>query len=134
MYTSIDRDQEQRLEQDLCIEEVYQQGFRDGFEGWLPVMSEITYLQGYGKGMEEGRATVKLSICVPAKQLQSERKVCGAGLPTQSFSREMFGSQTEMPLLCGQCQYLNNGRCSIKDIDRNSSQYACDRVSIDCPF
>lgn len=118
MNISIDFDQEQRAASYEAIEGIYLQGFRDGFEGWLPVMSEIIYLQGYGKGMEEGRETVKLSICVPPKQLQSE----------------MFKAQTESPLLCGQCQWLNNGKCAIKSVTRNSSQYACDRVVVDSPF
>ena len=114
----LDRDQENRLIQDQCIEEIYLDGITDGADGRLPAMSEIVYLQGYCKGMEQARADMGLKITVKAQQLQSE----------------MFGSQTEFPLLCGQCQYLNNGKCSIKDIDRNSSQYACDRVVVDSPF
>jgi len=43
---SIDFDQAQRLEQDEAIEEIYLSGIDDGFDGRLPMMAELIYLQG----------------------------------------------------------------------------------------
>lgn len=118
MTYCIDQDQENRLIQDACIEEIYLDGVADGCNGRLPIMADITYLQGYCKGMTETRAEIGLKITVSPEQLQSE----------------MWIAQSETPLLCGQCVHLNNRRCTIKDIVRDQSQYACPQVSVDCPF
>jgi hypothetical protein len=115
----LDRDQEQRSEQYQAIEDIYLEGITDGANGKLPAMSEIIYLQGYCQGMTQARAEIGLKITVSAQQLQSEL-----------FAME----NKEYPLLCGQCQYLNNRTCTIKGIKRDQSNFACDRVVIDSPF
>ncbi len=105
----LDLDQAQRLEQDEAVEEIYLSGITDAADGRLPVMAEVTYIQGYVQGMRDyPRREVKLPV------INTE---------TQEF-----------PLLCHQCTYLNNGKCGIKGITRNGNQYACDRISVDCPF
>ncbi len=48
----LDRDQEQQRIQDEAVEEIYLSGIGDGFDGRLPAMSEIIYLQGYCVGMQ----------------------------------------------------------------------------------
>ncbi|MGL4618722.1 MAG: hypothetical protein ACRCZS_06635 [Chroococcidiopsis sp.] len=114
----LDRDQEQRERDYQAIEDIYLEGVTDGTNGRLPAMSEIIYLQGYCKGMEQSRADIGLQITVSASSLQSE----------------MFEVETEYPLLCGQCAHLINGRCGIKGASRNSSQYACEEVLVNTPF
>jgi hypothetical protein len=109
----LDRDQEFRLEQEQCIEELYLEGISDGADGCLPLMAEITYLQGYCQGMKQ-QNMIDLSINTSTLMLHEE--------------------QTELPLLCGQCYYLNNGICSLKTVARNSNSYACPSLQIDCPF
>lgn len=105
-----DRDQEQRLEQYTVIEEIYLEGISDAADGRLPAMAEIIYLQGYAEGMRQLRMIVRLTPQPVATEVK------------------------EYPLLCGQCTYLNNGKCGIKSIARSSTNYACDRVVIDSPF
>ncbi|WP_373529114.1 hypothetical protein [Nostoc sp.] len=105
----IDFDQEQRLKQDEAVEEIYLSGITDAADGRLPVMAEIIYLQGYCAGMKQVKM-IDSSITAPQ------------------------GKQTELPLVCGQCQHLNSGKCGIKGITRNGNQYACPSISVDCPF
>lgn len=107
---SIDFDQEQRLKQDEAVEEIYLSGISDAADGRLPAMAEIIYLQGFCEGMRQFKMQVRLAPLPVATETQ------------------------EFPLLCGQCTYLNNGKCAIKSVVRNSSNYACDRVVVDCPF
>lgn len=101
-----DRDQDQRLEQYAAIEEIYLSGISDAADGRFPQMSEICYLQGYVQGMRDYPRVEVLPALITE----------------------------EYPLLCHQCAYLNNGLCGIKGITRNGNQYACDRISVDCPF
>ncbi len=111
MFTySIDFDQAQRLEQDEAVEEIYLSGISDAADGRLPAMAEIIYLQGFCEGMRQFRMQVRLAPLPVATETQ------------------------EFPLLCGQCHYLNNGKCGIKRTARNSANYACDRVVVDTPF
>lgn len=105
----LDLDQDQRTEQYAAIEEIYLSGISDAADGRLPVMAELTYLQGYVQGMQD----------YPRREVQ---------LPVINTETQ------EIPLLCGQCHYLNNGKCGIKGITRNGNQYACDLISVDCPF
>ncbi len=106
---STDFDQAQRLEQDEAVEEIYLSGIGDGFDGRLPMMSEIIYLQGYCEGMKQSSLTnFRLAYS-----------------PTE---------QTESPLVCNQCSFLNNDKCTVKQTTRNSNNYACDRINVDCPF
>ena len=105
----VDFEQEQRLAQDEAFEEIYLSGIGDAADGRFPAMAEITYLQGFCEGM---------------KQLKISNSA------VVSFQEE----QVELPLVCGQCSYLNNGKCGIKSISRNSNQYACPSISVDCPF
>lgn len=105
----LDFDQDQRQEQYAAIEEIYLSGIGDAADGRFPQMAEVLYLQGYAKGMVDyPRREVLLPI------INTESK--------------------EFPLLCHQCQHLNNGICSLKSIPRSSNSYACDRISVDCPF
>jgi hypothetical protein len=104
---SIDFDQAQRLEQDEAIEAVYLEGISDAASGRLPVMTEIIYLQGFCEGMKQRYQTID-------------------SLPQEE--------QTELPLVCGQCAYLNNGKCAIKGVTKTSNSSACDRIKIDYPF
>lgn len=105
----LDLDQEQRLEQYAAIEEIYLESITDAADGRLPAMAEILYLQGYCQGMRDyPRREVTLPV------INQEIK--------------------EYPLVCHQCQHLNNGICSLKSIPRKSNSYACDRISVDCPF
>lgn len=106
---SIDLDQAQRQQQDEAIEAIYLEGVTDAANGRLPVMAEISYLQGYIKGMKQPKVVTLFPIT----------------------SQE---EQSELPLVCGQCAYLNNGKCAIKEVTRNSNSYACDRLKVDCPF
>lgn len=109
MTYCIDRDQDQRQEQYEAVEEIYLSGISDAADGRFPQMSEIIYLQGYCQGMRDyPRREVTLPV------INQEIK--------------------EYPLVCHQCAYLNNGKCGIKGITRNSNSYACDRISVDCPF
>ncbi len=110
MTYCIDRDQAQRLEQDECIEATYLEGITDGFDDRLPAMPDVIYLQGFCEGMRQLRMQVRLTPQPVATEIK------------------------EYPLLCGQCTYLNNGKCEIKSIARSSTNYACDRVVIDSPF
>lgn len=103
----IDFDQAQRQQQDEAIEAIYLEGISDAVDGRLPVMAEITYLQGFCEGMKQRYQTID-------------------SLPQEE--------QTELPLVCGQCAYLSNGKCAIKGVTRNSNSYACDRIKVDCPF
>ena len=105
----VDFDQEQRQAQDEAFEEIYLSGIADAADGRLPAMAEVIYIQGYVQGMQS----------YPRREVQ---------LPVINTEPQ------ELPLLCGQCSHLNNGRCAIKSITRNSSQYACISVSIDSPF
>ncbi len=105
----IDFDQVQRYAQDQAIEELHLDGFSDAVDGQLPVMAEIIYLQGYCAGMNQLKTIDSLITATQEKQ-------------------------TEVPLVCGQCAYLNNGKCAIKSVTRNSNSYACDRIKVDCPF
>ena len=104
-----DRDQEQRLEQYEAIEEIYLSGISDAADGRFPQMAEIIYLQGYCQGM---RDYPRREVVLPVINTESK----------------------EYPLVCGQCAYLNNGKCAIKGVARNSNSYACDRIKVDCPF
>ena len=104
-----DRDQEQRLESYEAIEAIYLEGIGDAADGRMPAMAEVTYIQGYVQGMRD----------------YPRRKVI---LPVINAETQEF------PLLCGQCHYLNNGKCGIKGIIRNGNQYACPSISVDCPF
>jgi hypothetical protein len=106
----IDRDQEFRLEQDVVVEEIYLEGITDAADGRLPAMPDVIYLQGFCEGMRQLRMQVRLAPIPVATEIK------------------------EYPLLCGQCTYLNNGKCGIKSIARSSTNYACDRISVDCPF
>jgi hypothetical protein len=105
----LDRDQEQQRIQDEAIEEIYLEGIGDGFDGRLPAMAELVYLQGYCEGMQQLKTTDSLIAIAPQEQ-------------------------TESPLVCGQCSFLNNDKCTLKGITRNSNLYACDRINLDCPF
>lgn len=109
MNISIDFDQEQRLASYEAIEEIYLSGITDAADGRLPQMSEVIYIQGFVQGM---RDYPRREPVLPVINTESK----------------------EFPLLCHQCHYLNNGVCGIKGITRNGNQYACDRVSVDCPF
>ncbi|WP_373524811.1 hypothetical protein [Nostoc sp.] len=109
----LDLDQDQRVESYEAIEEIYLEGISDGFDGRLPMNAEIMYLQGYCEGMKQVKM-IDLSINISASMLHEER--------------------TELPLVCGQCYYLNNGICSLKTVARNSNSYACPSLQIDCPF
>ena len=102
-------DQAQREAQDQAIEQSYLEGITDAADGRFPQMSEIVYLQGFCVGMEQSKRIIE-SISIAAIE------------------------QTEFSLLCSECSYLNNGKCKIKSIPRNSNNYACDRISVDCPF
>ncbi len=68
---SIDFDQAQRLEQDEAIEEIYLSGIGDGFDGRLPMMAEITYLQGYCVGMQQLKTTDFRLAYSPIEQTES---------------------------------------------------------------
>lgn len=103
----IDFDQAQRYAQDQAIEAIYLEGISDAVDGRLPVMAEIIYLQGFCEGMKQRHQTIN-------------------SLPQEA--------QTELPLVCGQCAYLNNGKCTMKGTARNSNSYACERIKVDCPF
>ncbi|HEY9882985.1 MAG TPA: hypothetical protein V6C98_05185, partial [Thermosynechococcaceae cyanobacterium] len=81
----VDFEQEQRLAQDEAIEAIYLSGIGDAVDGRFPVTAEITYLQGFCEGM---------------KQLEM----------TNSSTTPPQQEQTELPLVCGQCTHLNNGR------------------------
>ena len=105
----LDRDQDQRLEQYAAIEKIYLSGITDVADGRFPQMSEICYLQGYVQGM---RNYPRREVLLPV----------------------INTDECEFPLVCHQCQHLNNGICSIKSIPRNSNSYACDLISVDCPF
>ena len=111
-HTTIDADQEQRLASYEAIEQIYLEGIGDAMDSRLPQMAQITYLEGYAEGMRQFRKRVRTEILLPV--INTEPK--------------------EFPLLCGQCQYLNNRTCTIKSIKRDQSNYACDRVVIDSPF
>jgi hypothetical protein len=105
----LDRDQAQRLASYEAIKEIYLSGIGDGFDGRLPMMAEITYLQGYCVGMQQLKTTDFRLAYSPIEQ-------------------------TESPLVCGQCSFFNNDKCTLKGITRNSNLYACDRINVDCPF
>ena len=111
-YSSIDADQEQRAASYQIMEDIYIEGISDAMNSLLPQMAEVTYLTGYAEGMRQFRKRVRTEILLPV--INTEPK--------------------EFPLLCGQCQYLNNRTCTIKSIKRDQSNYACDRVVIDSPF
>jgi hypothetical protein len=104
-----DIDQEQRQEQYAAIEEIYLSGIGDAAAGLFPQQAELTYLQGYCQGM---RDYPRREVTLPVINTESK----------------------EYPLLCGQCQHLNNGKCGIKSITRNGNQYACFSISVDSPF
>ncbi|PSB27933.1 hypothetical protein [Chlorogloea sp. CCALA 695] len=110
MTYCIDRDQDQRLESYEAIEAIYLEGISDAADGRLPAMPDVIYLQGFCEGMRQLRMQVRLAPQPVATEIK------------------------EYPLLCGQCQYLNNGKCAIKATARSSTNYACDRVVIDSPF
>jgi hypothetical protein len=105
----LDLDQDQRQEQYAAIEEIYLSGITDAADGRLPAMAEILYLQGYCQGM---RDYPRREVVLPVINAETQ----------------------EFPLVCHQCEHLNNGICSIKSIPRNGNSYACDRVVVDCPF
>ena len=105
-----DLDQEQRLEQYAAIEEIYISGMGDAMAGIFPQMAELIYLQGFAEGMRQFRMQVRLAPQPVVTEIE------------------------EFPLLCGQCEHLNNSICEIKSIPKNSNSYACDRVVINCPF
>ena len=110
-YTAaLQQDQERIEAQYAVIEEIYREGISDAADGRLPAMPDVIYLQEFCEGMRQLRMQVRL-----------------APLPVTTEIKEY-------PLLCGQCTYLNNGKCEIKSIPRNSTNYACDRVVIDSPF
>ncbi len=112
MSYALQLEQEQREEAYNGIEQLYLEGVGDGCDGRLPAMSEIIYLQGYAEGMRQLRMRVR---CEPQIEVKK---------PTPQ----------EFPLLCGQCNFLSNRRCTIKDIVRDQSNFACPSVSVDCPF
>ena len=101
-------DQAQRQAQDQAIEQLYLDGIGDAVDGRPPAIGQIEYLQGYCEGMKHLKVVELFPIAS-----QKEK---------------------EFPLVCGQCTHLNNSRCAIKSITRNSNQYACDRIKVDCPF
>ena len=105
----VDFDQAQRLAQDEAFEEIYLSGIGDAADGRLPAMAEVIYIQGYVQGMQD----------YPRREVQ---------LPVINTETQ------EVSLVCGQYTHLNNGRCAIKSISRNSNQYACSSISVDCPF
>ena len=109
-YTAALQQDHDRIEaQYAVVEEIYLEGIGDAAAGLFPQQAELTYLQGYAKGMVDyPRREVKLPVINPDAK--------------------------EFPLLCHQCYYLNNGICSLKSIPRNSNSYACDRIKVDCPF
>ncbi len=109
MTYGLNLDQEQRQEQYAAIEEIYLSGIGDAADGRFPQMSEICYLQGYCQGMRD----------------YPRREVMLPVINTQA---------SESPLLCAQCNFLSNGRCTIKGVTRNANNFACDRVVVDCPF
>jgi hypothetical protein len=80
MIHFFDRDQDQRLQQDKKIEEIYLEGVEDGTDGRLPAMPDLNYLQGYCEGMRQLRMQIRL-----------------APLPEQTEFKEFS-------LLCTQCQ------------------------------
>ena len=105
----LDFDQDQRQEQYAAIEEIYLSGIGDAAAGLFPQQAELTYLQGYAKGMVD--------------------------YPQREVLLPIINTETkEFPLLCHQCEYLVDGICSIKSIPRNSNSYACNHVSVDCSF
>ena len=106
----LDLDQDQRLESYEAIEAIYLEGITDGFDGRLPAMPDVIYLQGFCEGMRQLRMQVRLA------------------------PQPVITEVKEYPLLCGQCTYLNDGKCGIKGIARSSTNYACDHVVIDSPF
>ncbi len=105
----LDRDQAQRLASYEAIEEIYLSGIGDDLDGRLPMMAEITYLQGYCVGMQQLKTTDFRLTITPIEQ-------------------------TESPLVCGQCSFFYNDECTVKQTTRNSNQYACSSINIDCPF
>ncbi|MBA2748566.1 MAG: hypothetical protein H0U45_07445 [Tatlockia sp.] len=109
-YTAALQQDQQRIEaQYEAIEAIYLSGIGDAADGRLPVMAEVPYIQGYVQGMRD----------YPRREVM---------LPVINQEIEKF------PLVCHQCQHLNNGICSLKSIPRNSNSYACDRVVVDTPF
>jgi len=109
-YTAALQQDQQRIEaQYETIEEIYLSGISDAADGRLPAMAEVIYIQGYVQGM---RDYPRREVLLPV--INQEIK--------------------EYPLVCHQCQHLNNGICSVKSIPRSSNSYACDRISVDCPF
>ncbi|MBA2749819.1 MAG: hypothetical protein H0U45_14095 [Tatlockia sp.] len=104
-----DLDQDQRLEQYAAIEEIYLSGITDAADGRLPAMAEVPYIEGYVQGM---RDYPRCEVMLPVINQEIE----------------------EFPLLCHQCQHLNDSICSIKSIPRKGNSYACDRVVVDTPF
>lgn len=109
MSYCIDRDQDQRLEQDECIEEIYLSGISDAADGIFPQMAELVYLQGYAKGMKD----------YPRREVV---------LPVINRDEQNY------PLVCGQCAYLANGICGVNGIAASSNKFACDRILVDSPF
>jgi hypothetical protein len=105
----LDLDQDQRQEQYAAIEEIYLSGIGDAAAGLFPQQAEILYLQGFAQGM---RDYPRHEIVLPVINAESK----------------------EFPLLCHQCEHLNDGICAIKGTARNSSNFACDRIKVDCPF
>ena len=106
----LDRDQEQREEAYAASEAIHLEGIGDALNGCLPAMPNVAYLEGFCEGMRQLRMQVRLTPQPVATEIK------------------------EYPLLCGQCTYLNNGKCAIKGTARSSSNYACDCVVIDSPF
>lgn len=105
-----------RQAEDAAIEAFFLDGVHDGFEGNKPQYSEIIYLQGYCQGMKNFEAQSKHIVFLLEREMAIATEVA------------------ELPLVCGQCAHLINGKCAIKNIDRDSSKYACDRIVVDCPF
>ena len=107
-YTAALQQDQQRIEaQYAVVKEIYIEGISDAADGRLPAMAEITYLQGHVQGL---RDYPRVEVLLPVL------------------------TTVEYPLLCGQCQHLNNGKCGIKGVARNSNSYACDHIKVDCPF
>ena len=73
-------------------------------------MPNVAYLEGFCEGMRQLRMQVRLAPQLVATEVK------------------------EFPLLCHQCEHLNDGICAIKRTARNSSNFACARIKVDCPF
>lgn len=109
-YTAALQQDQQRIEaQYAVVEEIYIEGIGDAADGRFPRMAELPYLQGFAQGMRD--------------------------YPRREVTLPVINTEVqEFPLFCLQCSFLNDGICSLKSIPRNGNSYACDRISVNCPF